>query len=47
MLVIINKITKITNYKSVKVIINTLKLPKVMINMVVKYHSLQDLIIIN
>ena len=34
-------------YKPVKVNINTLKLVRVIFNMIIKYYSLLDLIIIN
>ena len=46
-LVIVNWQMKIVYYVPVKVIINTLGLAKVIINVVVRYHSLSDLIVTN
>ena len=43
--VIINRLTKIVYYELVKVTINFLSLAKVIINVVVKYHGLPDLIV--
>ena len=39
-LVIVNQLTKIVYYKLVKVTINALSLAKVMIDMVLRWHSL-------
>ena len=44
-LVIIDRLIKKVYYKSVKVTINALGLAKIIINIVVKYYSLPDLII--
>ena len=46
-LVIVNRLTKIIHYKSVKVTINTPGLVKVIINIVVRHHGLPNLIITN
>ena len=47
MLVIIDQLTKMAYYKPVKVTINVLRLAEVIINVVVWYHGLADLIITN
>lgn len=44
-LIIIDCLTKIVYYELVKVIINTQKLAKAIINVVVQYHDLPDSII--
>lgn len=44
-LIIINCLIKIVHYKSVKVTINALKFAKVLINIVLQYHSLLNSII--
>ena len=44
-LVIINYLTKIVYYKSVKIIIDTLKLVKVIIDVIVRYFGLSNSII--
>ena len=44
-LVIVNRLTKMVYYKPVKVIIDTLKLAKIIIDVVVQYHNLPDSII--
>lgn len=43
--IIIDQSTKMVYYKPMKVTINTLTLAKVIIDMVVRYHSLPDTII--
>ena len=44
-LVIVDRLTKIVHYKPVKVTINTSRLAKVIIDMVVRYHGLLNFII--
>ena len=44
-LVIVNRLTKIVYYKLVKVTINTLRLAKVIINIVIQHYGLPDSII--
>ena len=44
-LVIVNRLTKIVYYKLVKLTINTLKLAKVIINMIVQYYNFANSII--
>ena len=44
-LVIVDRLTKIVHYEPVKVTINALGLAEVIINVVVKYHGLLDLIV--
>ena len=46
-LVIINWLTKMVYYKLVKVTIDALGLAKIVINIVVRYHSFSDSIFIN
>lgn len=46
-LVIVNRLTKMVYYKFIKITINTLKLMKIIINMVIQYHGLPDSIINN
>ncbi len=46
-LVIIDRLTKIIYYKSIKVIIDMSSLAKVIINMIVRYHSISKSIIMN
>lgn len=46
-LVIVNKLTKIISYKSVKTIINIAKIAKIIINMYVRYFCLPNYIISN
>ena len=46
-LVIVDRLTKMIYYELVKVTINALKLPKVIIKMVVQHHGLPDSIICN
>ena len=46
-LVIINELTKMVHYELVKVIINTLGLAKVILDVVIWYHSLWDFIVTN
>lgn len=41
-LVIVNQLTKMIYYKLVKVTIDTSKLEKVIINVIMQYHSLLD-----
>ena len=45
--VMVNWLTKIVNYKLVQVTINVSSLIKIIINMVIRYHGLLGLIIIN
>ena len=47
LLVIANRLTKIVYYKPVNVIIDALDLAKVIINIVMRYHDLPDLIVTN
>lgn len=44
-LVIINRLTKMRYYEPVKVIINTFKLAKVILDMIVRHYSLPDSIV--
>ena len=46
-LVIIDRLTKIVYYESVKVIVNAPELAKVIFNIVVQHHSLPNLIVSN
>lgn len=46
-LVIVNEIKKMVSYKLVKIIINILGLRKMIIDLVIKYHSLPDSIVLN
>ena len=46
-LVIVNWLIKMIYYKPVKITINTPYLAKVIINMVIQHHGLQDLIVFN
>ena len=46
-LVIVDRLTKIVHYELVKVIIDTPSLAKVIIDVVIRYHNLPDLIVIN
>ena len=46
-LVIVKRLTKMVNYEPIKVIIHALGLVKVIINVVVQYHSLPNSIINN
>ena len=46
-LVIINRLTKMVHYKPVKITINASPLAKVIINVVMRHHSLPDSIVIN
>lgn len=46
-LIIIDWLTKIVHYKPVRVTIDTSGLAKVIINVIVRYHSPLDLIVIN
>ena len=45
--IIIDRFTKIVYYKLVKIIINILGLAKIIINIIIKYYSLSNLIITN
>lgn len=44
-LVIVNRFTKLVYYKLIKITIHVLALPKIIIETVVRYHSLLNLII--
>ena len=46
-LVIVDRLTKMVDYKPVKVTINTPVLAKVIINVIVRHHGLPDLIVSN
>ena len=46
-LVIIDRLTKMVHYKPVKVIIDALRLAKVIIDMVMRHHGLPDSIVTN
>lgn len=46
-LVIVNRLTKMVYYKSIKIIIDVASLVEVIINVVVRYHSLSESIISN
>ena len=46
-LVIVNRLIKMVHYKPVKIIINTPKLAKVIIDVVARYHGLSDSIVTN
>lgn len=44
-LVILDQLTKLVNYKPMKITINTLRLAKIIINMIMQYYGLLDLIV--
>ena len=46
-LVIVNLLIKMVYYELVKVIIDVLGLAEVIINIIIRYHGLSDLIVIN
>ena len=46
-LVIVNRLTKMIHYKSVKVTINAPALAEVILDVVVQHHNLPDSIVIN